>query len=52
MTMLVFFVKAGSSGSRGNFIDRITTVRLKVEQIQLVSGVEQVGLGRVGLQGA
>ena len=29
-----------------------TTVRLKVEQIQLVSGVEQVGLGRVGLQGA
>ena len=31
---------------------RLTTVRLKVEQIQLVSGVELVGLGRVGLQGA
>jgi hypothetical protein len=29
-----------------------TTVRLKVEQIQLVSGVGHVGLGRIGLQGA
>ena len=31
---------------------RATTVRLKVEQIQLVSGVEQVVLGGIGLQGA
>jgi hypothetical protein len=30
----------------------ITTVRSKVEQIQLVSGVEQVDLGGIGLQGA
>jgi hypothetical protein len=30
----------------------ITAVRLKVEQIQLVSGVGHVGLGRIGLQGA
>jgi hypothetical protein len=29
-----------------------TAVRLKVEQIQLVSGVGHVGLGRIGLQGA
>ena len=29
-----------------------TTVRLKVEQIQLVSDVGQVDLGRIGLQGA
>ncbi|QHE86921.1 hypothetical protein [Hydrogenophaga sp. BPS33] len=29
-----------------------TTVRLKVEQIQLVNGVGHIGLGRVGLQGA
>ncbi|MCM0610089.1 MAG: hypothetical protein KA711_14030 [Ideonella sp. WA131b] len=32
--------------------NRLTTVRLKVEQIQLVSGVGHVGLGRIGLQGA
>jgi hypothetical protein len=30
----------------------ITPVRLKVEQIQLVSGVRQIGLGCMGLQGA
>ena len=29
-----------------------TTVRLKVEQIQLVSGVEQIDLRGIGLQGA
>ena len=38
------------------FFDRvnhdITVVRLKLEQIQLVSGVGHVGLGRIGLQGA
>ena len=29
-----------------------TTVRLKVEQIQLVSGVRRIGMGQIGLQGA
>jgi hypothetical protein len=29
-----------------------TAVRLNVEQIQLVSGVGQIDLGRIGLQGA
>jgi hypothetical protein len=29
-----------------------TAVRLNVEQIQLVSAVRQIGLGRIGLQGA
>jgi hypothetical protein len=33
-------------------IQLVTAVRLKVEQIQLVSGVGHVGLGRIGLQGA
>jgi hypothetical protein len=33
-------------------INETTAVRLKVEQIQLVSGVGHVGLGRIGLQGA
>jgi hypothetical protein len=31
---------------------RATAVRLNVEQIQLVSAVRQIGLGRIGLQGA
>ena len=30
----------------------LTTVRLKVEQIQLVSGVKRFDLGCIGLQGA
>ena len=33
-------------------ITRVTTVRLKVEQIQLVSDVGQVDLWCIGLQGA
>jgi hypothetical protein len=33
-------------------LSSLTAVRLKVEQIQLVSGVGHVGLGRIGLQGA
>jgi len=33
-------------------MQQITTVRLKVEQIQLVSGVGHVVLGGIGLQGA
>ena len=33
-------------------ITHVTTVRLKVEQIQLVSGVFIVGLACIGLQGA
>jgi diadenosine tetraphosphate (Ap4A) HIT family hydrolase len=36
----------------GQTIGHLTAVRLKVEQIQLVSGVGHVGLGRIGLQGA
>lgn len=42
---------AGARPARGMH-GRITTVRLKVEQIQLVSDVEHVVLGCIGLQGA
>jgi hypothetical protein len=33
-------------------IYEITTVRLKVEQIHLVSGIGQIRLGQIDLQGA
>ena len=48
------FVRAVESSSfKATELQRaITAVRLKVEQIQLVSGVGQIGLGRIGLQGA
>jgi hypothetical protein len=42
--------KADWLGARSMHL--LTAVRLKVEQIQLVSGVGHVGLGRIGLQGA
>jgi len=42
----------GKDNAAGYYACMGTTVRLKVEQIQLVSGVEHLGLGYIGLQGA
>jgi hypothetical protein len=42
----------GTSDDLSRNRSEVTTVRLKVEQIQLVSGVGHVGLGHIGLQGA
>ena len=44
--------KAGSYDGLNISSDGTTTVRLKVEQIQLVSGVKRFDLGCIGLQGA